>query len=47
MIPHEKVELSIEDLAAERDTVILRAVDLLEKGFPRNVVPYNPKNFMD
>ena len=45
VIPHEKVEHRIDDLATEKDTVILRAVELLEKGFPEGVVPYDPKDF--
>lgn len=45
VIPHETVAFQVEDLAAERDTLIARAVQLLRDGFPENVVPYRPDDF--
>lgn len=42
--PHEIVEYDPKDLAAETDTMIRRARDLLMK-FPEKVVPYRPGDF--
>ncbi|MHC5010955.1 MAG: S41 family peptidase [Planctomycetota bacterium] len=42
--PHEIVPFDPEDLAARRDTLILRAEAVLER-FPQNKVPYNPRHF--
>lgn len=46
VVPHEIVEFDPKDLAAERDTLILRAELLLEQfstdGFPTRVA-YGPK----
>ncbi len=47
VIPHEAVTLSKEDLAAEKDTVILRAVKVLDKGIPTEVVPYRPEDYLN
>jgi len=44
VIPHELVEYDRDDLFAERDTLILRAEDLLAK-YPQKDVPYDPKDF--
>jgi carboxyl-terminal processing protease len=44
VIPHEIVEFDPKDLAAGKDTLILRAEALLER-FPRKQVPYDPKDF--
>lgn len=41
VIPHELVEFAAEDLAAERDTLILRAEALL-RDFPQGKVRYDP-----
>ncbi|MEX1025232.1 MAG: S41 family peptidase [Planctomycetota bacterium] len=40
--PHELVEYDPDDLVAQRDTLILRAVELLEE-FPTNDVAYRPE----
>ncbi|MCB1229737.1 MAG: hypothetical protein KDN19_05700 [Verrucomicrobiae bacterium] len=45
VIPHEIVSFEVKDLAAEHDTLIARAVELLREGFPENVVPYRPEDF--
>ncbi len=42
MIPHELVEFDPKDLAAGRDTLILRAEALLAK-FPADKVPFKSK----
>lgn len=42
VIPHETFEFDPKDLAAGRDTLILRAEALLAK-FPQDKVPYKPK----
>ncbi len=44
VIPHEIVEFDPKDLAAGRDTLILRAEALL-KNFPKEKVPYDPRSF--
>lgn len=41
-IPHEEVEYDPEDLAQGRDTLILRAEELLG-DFPKGEVPYDPR----
>lgn len=40
--PHEVVAYDPKELASGLDTMIRRAADLLEKGFPKGVVPYVP-----
>lgn len=49
VIPHEIVAYDPDDLAARRDTQILRAEALLaaypRKGFPKKAVPYQPARF--
>lgn len=45
VIPHEVVEFAAKDLAAKADTLILRAEELLKKGFPKGKVPYDPAAF--
>ena len=49
VIPHEIVPYEPKDLAAGKDTLILRAEALLaehaKKGFPKKAVPYKPKRF--
>ena len=42
--PHETVAFDSKDLAEERDTLIIKAEELL-KRFPQNKVPYDPKKF--
>jgi C-terminal processing protease CtpA/Prc len=42
--PHEVVAYKAEDLAAGKDTLILRAEELLA-DFPEGKVPYRPKNY--
>jgi C-terminal processing protease CtpA/Prc len=42
--PHEVVEYKAEDLAAGKDTLILRAEELLA-DFPQGKVPYRPKQY--
>ncbi|MBK7876862.1 MAG: hypothetical protein IPJ77_14145 [Planctomycetes bacterium] len=44
LIPHELVEYAPKDLAAKRDTMILRAEALFAK-FPQDKVPYDPAKF--
>ncbi|MBI5364548.1 MAG: hypothetical protein HZA53_15330 [Planctomycetes bacterium] len=44
VLPHEVVEYDPKDLAAKRDTLILRAEALLAK-FPQEKVPYDPAQF--
>ena len=44
VLPHEIVEYDPKDLAAKRDTLILRAEALLAK-FPQEKVPYDPAKF--
>lgn len=44
VLPHEVVEYDPKDLAAKRDTLILRAEALLAK-FPQDKVPYDPARF--
>ena len=44
VIPNETLEFRVKDLAAKKDTFILRAEYLLRK-FPRKKVPYKPKDF--
>ena len=44
VLPHEIVEFDPDDLAAERDTLIARAEDLLA-DFPEDQVPYDPARF--
>jgi C-terminal processing protease CtpA/Prc len=47
-IPHEIVPFDPKDLAAKRDTLIVRAEALLaafaKEGFPKNAVRYDPKD---
>jgi carboxyl-terminal processing protease len=38
--PHELVSVKAADLIKKQDTLILRAVELLPKGFPREMVEY-------
>jgi carboxyl-terminal processing protease len=38
--PHELVPVKAADLIKKQDTLILRAVELLPKGFPREMVEY-------
>ena len=45
VIPHEEVVFDPRDLREERDTLIQRAIELLEEGFPEGVVPYRPEDF--
>ncbi len=42
--PHELVPFDVDDLAAQRDTLIRRAEALLAK-FPQSAVPYDPADF--
>jgi len=44
VIPHEIVEFDPDDLAAEKDTLTLRAEALLKK-YPKKEVPYDPAKF--
>ena len=44
VIPHEIVEYDPRHLEASRDTLILRAEELLAK-FPKGKVPYDPSSF--
>ena len=44
-IPHETVAFDPFDLAEERDTLIARAIEILDEGIPDRVVPYDPKDF--
>ena len=43
--PHEVVPYDPEEIAKGIDTQIRRAEELLEKGFPRNAVPYKPERY--
>jgi carboxyl-terminal processing protease len=43
--PQEVVPYDPADLAAGVDTEIKRAEELLQKGFPRNAVPYHPERY--
>lgn len=40
VIPHELVPVKAADLFKKQDTLILRAVELLQKGFPKGIVEY-------
>ena len=40
VIPHEMVPVKAADLFKKQDTLILRAVELLQKGFPKGIVEY-------
>ena len=44
VVPHETLPYDPKDLAAGKDTLILRAEALL-KRFPQNDVPYDPDDF--
>ncbi len=43
--PHEIVPYDPQDLAKGVDTEIRRAEELLQKGFPKNAVPYHPERY--
>ena len=43
-MPHELVAFDPKDLAAQKDTLIQKAADLLKK-FPQDKIPYDPKKF--
>jgi hypothetical protein len=43
--PHEVVEFDPKDLADKKDTLILRAEELLRTGFPKGKVAYDPQQY--
>jgi C-terminal processing protease CtpA/Prc len=43
--PHEFVSYDPEDLAEGKDTLTLRAAEILKRGIPRGKVPYQPEDF--
>jgi len=45
VLPNEIVPYDPADLAAGIDTEIKRAEELLQKGFPKNAVPYHPERY--
>ncbi|WP_206026205.1 S41 family peptidase [Roseimicrobium sp. ORNL1] len=43
VLPHEIVSMKADDLRKREDTEVKRAVELLQKGFPKGVVEYGGK----
>lgn len=41
--PHEMLPLESQDLAKNQDTLIKRAIELLQSGFPKGVVSYHSR----